>query len=205
MDDLFKVIIWGLIIYFFLKPLFKKKEPVKNAPTSKPQSDSQDKVDLAAKESKPSLASDKNDQYDILREIENMFKGDVKIPESKPQAQEKPVDPYDIYEPTEIKDKDLNLQNDKRLQRDVMDHNPIGYRKVYDEQKAKSRKTTLRGKTEVDSKTEEEAERFVKVLSELDKKSAPQSEFRKKIQNAKSIKDYIIFSEILGKPKALRR
>jgi PHP family Zn ribbon phosphoesterase len=210
MDELIKILIWGAIIFFFLKPLFKKPTPAKKLPTSEPESNSQAYGDLLSKESKPTLSSNSNDQYDILREIETMFKGDTGISQPIPSAQQKSkqIDPYDIYESHEIKDKDLSLNNDPRMQREVEDFNPIGYRPTYDDKRNPDRKSlaTQRGqKRVVDAQTEAEALKFEKVLAGLHKKSSGQSVFRKKIKNSVSIRDYIIFSEILGKPKALRR
>jgi len=199
MDDLFKILIWGLIIFFFLKPLFKKKAPEKKNTVPKPGIDSETYGDLSAKESAPAAISNSKDEYDILNEIQNMFKSDLKIPE---QQKPKQVDPYDIYEPNEIKDKDLNLVNDPRMQREVEDQKPIGYRKTYDKRTLSPQREQKRV---VDAQTEAEAQKFEKVLAGLHKKSAGQTEFIRKMKNPKSIREYIIFSEIIGKPKALHR
>jgi hypothetical protein len=205
MDDLFKIIIWGLIIFFFLKPFFKKPPPEKKDNTAKPKNGSQGYSNSSSKKSDPIPISSSKDEYDILKELENMFKGDIKIPE---QPKAKQADPYDIYKPHEIKDKDLSLTNDPRMQQEVEDFKPIGYRPTYDEKRISNRNNidTQRSQNKVvDAQTEAEALKFEKVIAGLNKKPARQSEFRRKIKNPRSIRDYIIFSEILGKPKALRR
>ena len=205
MDDLFKILIWGLIIFFFLKPLFKKPQPEKKNTGTKPGTDSEPSGSLQAKESATTFQSKNREGYDILEELQNMFKGDLKIPE---QPKPRQVDPYDIYESREIKDKDLSMTNDPRMQREVEDFKPIGYRPTYDDKRNLNKKdlAAQRGqKRVIDAQTEAEAEKFEKVLAGLNKKSANKNEFRRKIKNPTSIKDYIIFSEILGKPKALRR
>jgi len=203
MDDLFKILIWGIIIFSFLRPLFKKKQQDKNIPTTKSRTDSPGYGDLSVKESEPAVLSQKNDDYDILRELQNMFKGNLKIPE---QPKPKQVDPYNIYQSREIKDKNLDLVVDKRMQRNVGDQNPIGSRTTYDDNKISDKEVVVVKRTRViDSKIEAEAQKFEKVLSGLHKKSIVQSEFIRKIKNPATIREYILFSEILGKPKALRR
>ena len=83
--------------------------------------------------------SKKQDEYDILRELENMIKGNLPIPEQPtPKQVEKNVE----YASHEIKDKDLDLVEDKRLQRNVEDKNPIGSRETYDD-KMSNRKALL--------------------------------------------------------------
>lgn len=205
MDDLFKIIIWGIIIFSFLRPLFKKKETPKQSSSSRDEKPDLVSYEQKTAETQPDTFAQKNDDYDILREIEKMFKGDSNIPD---QPKPKQVDPYDIYESHEIKDKDLNKINDPRMEHSVQDQNPIGYRAAYDNEKKLNRKNlaTERGQNRaIDAKTETEAKNFEKVLAGLHKKSTVQSEFRKKIKNPTTIREYVIFSEILGKPKALRR
>ena len=205
MDDIFKILIWGIIIFSFLRPLFKKKETPKQTPSLKGEKPNPVSYEQKAAVTQPDTFAQKNDDYDILREIEKMFKGDSNIPD---QPKPKQVDPYDIYESHEIKDKDLNKINDPRMERSVQDQNPIGYRAAYDNEKNLNRKNlaTERGQNRaIDAKTEAEAKNFEKVLAGLHKKSTAQSEFRRKIKNPTTIKEYVIFSEILGKPKALRR
>lgn len=206
MDDFIKIFIWIAIIFFwFLRPLLKKKVPEKKPDYPKSENDNRVSVEPDLKEYKSDnvVLNQRQDQYDILKEIEKMFGSGANVP--APQPKSKQEDPYDIYESSEIKDKDLSLQVDKRLQRDVMDHNPIGYRKAYDNQKADYRRSTLRNKSKVDAKTATEAQKFEMVLAGLDKKIIAQNKFKSKIKTSTSLKEYILFSEILGKPKALRR
>ena len=205
MDDLFQYLIYGIIIISFLSSFFKKKEQPKQTPLPKvkqPDSISYQQTNTSVE---PEVAAKKNVRYDILREIENMMQGNLKIPE-----QPKPMqgDPYDIYQSHEIKDKDLNLEVDKRLQRSVQDYSPIGSRSTYDEAKISPRKTAPDRQRQVrtpDSKTEASAKAFEKVLAGPRKQRAAVTEFNRKLKNPRTVREYILFSEILGKPKALRR
>ncbi|MEO8232790.1 MAG: hypothetical protein ABI638_10940 [Ignavibacteriota bacterium] len=202
MDNLFQYLIWGIIIFSFLSSFFKKKgQPKPPLQGTKPGGNTsyqavQKPIDLAS-------VTKKQDQYDILHELENMFKGNIKIPE---EPKTKQIDSYDIYASREIKDKDLNLQVDKRLQRNVQDQSPIGSRPTYDEGKSQGRKSVLQKQSrKVDAKIEAGAKEFEKVLAGPQKQRAAVADFNRKLKNPSTVKEYILFSEILGKPKAMRR
>ena len=204
MDDIFKIIIWLVIIYSFVKPFIKKKEPVKPPASTgtKPQNNSQYKTEQV--EPDLSVAAKKQDEYDILRELENMFKGNLKVPE---QPKPTPVSDSSLYKSHEIKDKDLDLVEDKRLKRNIEDRTPIGSRQTYDEKMAnrKVRPDQQRQTGIVDQKIDESARRFESVLTGQQKQRSVLSQFNRKLKNPATVRDMIIFSEILGKPKALRR
>jgi hypothetical protein len=204
MDDLFQYLIYGIIIISFLSSFFKKKEPPKQTPL--PKAKQPDSISYQQKSIKiePEVIAQKKNEYDILRELENMFKGNLPIPE---QQQPKQVDSYDIYQSREIKDKDLDLVVDKRMQRNVEDKNPIGSRPTYDE-KISDRKSGFDKQKQtraVDPKIESSVQAFEKVLAGPRKQRASISDFNRKLKNPSTVREYILFSEILGKPKALRR
>jgi len=204
MDDLFQYLIYGIIIISFLSSFFKKKEPPKQTPL--PRSQKPDSISYQQQSIKvePDMIAQKKDDYDILRELENMFKGNLPIPE---QQKAKPAPQYDEYNSREIKDKDLDLVVDKRIQREVEDKNPIGSRATFDE-KMFDRKTVLdkqRQTRTVDPRIETGAKAFERVLAGPLKQRAAISDFNRKLKNPRTVREYILFSEILGKPKALRR
>ena len=205
MDDLFQYLIYGIIIISFLSSFFKKKEQPKQKPL--PQRQEPDSISYQQKST--SLNSDvavkKNEEYDILRELENMFKGNVKIPDQPIPRQ---ADPYDIYQSNEIKDKNLDLVVDERIHQDVEDQKPLGSRTTYYDKENYGRsnvKVNQKQKRILNPKTEARAEEFEKVLESTRKRKASISEFNRKLKNPANIREYILFSEILGKPKALRR
>jgi len=183
----------------------KKKGPPKQAPL--PRSQETDSISYQQKST--SLNSDvavkKNEEYDILRELENMFKGNLKIPD---QPKPKQVDPYDVYQSHEIKDKNLDLGVDERMQQGVEDQKPLGSRTTYDDKKNYGRSNVAvnqKYKRVIDPKIEDSAKDFEKVLESTRKRKATISEFNRKLKNPSTVREYILFSEILGKPKALRR
>ena len=204
MDDLFQYLIYGIIIISFLSSFFKKKEPPKQTPLPKTKQPDSSSYNRKSVETEPNVLAQKNAQYDILRELENMFKGNLNIPD---QQKPKQVDSYDIYESTEIKDQDLDLVVDKRMQRSVEDKNPIGSRATYDEKISdrtsgfdKQKQTRV-----IDPKIESSAQAFERVLAGPRKQRASISDFNRKLKNPSTVREYILFAEILRKPKALRR
>ena len=131
MDDIFKILIWGIIIFSFLRPLFKKRQTDNKTRAAKPKDDNTQFGDSSVKEYESVPPPTKNDEYDILKEIENMFKGNVGAPQQQ-QTKPKRTDNYDVYESSEIQDKDLSLTQDPRMQRNVEDEKPRSYRSTYD-------------------------------------------------------------------------
>jgi hypothetical protein len=202
MDDLFQYLIYAIIIISFLSSFFKKKEPPKQTPLPKakqPQNTASVKQQEVSDEFS---VSQKKDEYDILRELENLFKGEVNIPQ---QPQPKPPVLEDVYKSREIKDTNLDSRDDTRFSRDVQDKSPLGYRATYDQTIADRKIASGRPSQQVDAKIEASAKEFEKVLAGPRKQRAAITEFNRKLKNPRSVREYILFSEILGKPKALRR
>lgn len=131
-----------------------------------------------------------------------MFKGNVKIPD---QPKPRQADPYDIYQSSEIKDKDLDLVVDERMERSIEGNTQTNKRKSYDKAPSYKNAASLRKAKNIDSKIEIKAKEFERVLESTRKRKAAISEFNRKLKNPVNIKEYIIISEILGKPKAMRR
>lgn len=206
MDDIFSYIIYAIIIISFLSSFLKKKEPVKQSPLPK-NDESRNKLESSGYTSAndPNRSQGKGDSFDILKELEKVFNSDFKIPEpQKPQ----PTDPYDDYRSTAIKDKDLSQTIDPRLQREVEDYKPIGYRPTLDSrQQTDTRRISSLSSTKqaTDSKTAlEELDKSILLAEQKSKKQISRN-FAIKLKSPATLKEYILFSEILGKPKALRR
>lgn len=205
MDNIFEILVFAIIIFSFLSPLFKKKkEQQKNLPTQNNKYGSVGTADSIEQSMKKEgmAVSGKNDDYDILRELENLFKGEIKVPQ---QQKPKPEEQYDEYKSSEIKDVDLDLIVDKRMQRNVEDKMPIGARKTYDEKIADRKDYSTRQTKIINPKIELEAAEFEQVLSGPRKQRDAITDFNRKLKNPRTVREYILFSEILGKPKALRR
>lgn len=208
MDDLFQYLIWGIIIFSFLSSFFKKKEPPKQPlPGTKPKSTESYNEREKNVEYKP--AASKQDDYDILKELENLFKNEVKIPQSNQSNPYKKSEDY--YAGHEIKDRNLETVEDKRTQRYIEKNQPIEERTTLEYKGNLDKLTTLEQlslenpKAKIEAKIESNAAAFEKVLAGHRKQKAAISEFNRKLKNPSSVREFILFSEILGKPKALRR
>ncbi|MDT3697365.1 MAG: hypothetical protein ROY99_13360 [Ignavibacterium sp.] len=200
MDDLFQYLIWGIIIFSFLSSFFKKKEPPKKTPVHKNKTADGNISLRQTSKSEPEVITQKRDEYDILKELENLFKGEINIPKPQPPKVKKSYE----YSETEIEDKNLDLANDTRLQKSVEDRKPIGSRGTYDT-RITSRKTVTSQPKAISPKTEADAKNFERLLSSRNKQRVNVSDVNLKLKNPVTIREYILFSEILGKPKALRR
>lgn len=213
MDDLFQIIIYGIIIISFLSSFFKKKEqPKPPVPGTKPKDSVSYKPQSAG--TQPTYSQQNQDEYDILKEIENLFKGEVNAP--APPKQTQPA-AQDYYRDHEIKERNIESSEDERFYRDVQKRPSVENRLSLEESANLENRTNLERKTaieqlsyakarpKIDSKTEKDAEKFEMVLSALEKRSTKQNQFVRKIKNPVTVREYILFSEILGKPKALRR
>jgi hypothetical protein len=201
MDDLFQYLIWGIIIFSFLSSFFKKKEPPKQSPLPKAKQPDAVNYPKPQTDVERIAVSQKQDEYDILRELENLFKGNADTPK---QNNPPPQQSRDYIE-REIKDEDLDLVVDKRMQQNIEQRRASDSNARTDRRMPQGQNRWERKKTVVDPKIEESAKEFERVLAGPKQQRAKVTEFNRKLKNPRTVREYILFSEILGKPKALRR
>jgi hypothetical protein len=185
MDDIFQILIYIFIIVSFLASLFKKKEKPqdkRNEQTFKPTP--QPRI-----ETRPSQQEDN----DILKEIEKMFKTNIPIPEK-----EKTFQKENLKIPSE------HIKTDEWHQPTQQEHK-ITLSEHTTEMWEDKRKKADEKRKAVNEKIVRQAAMFEKHLT---KTAGEKSEIRKNlIQRFKepaSLKEFIIFSEIIGKPKAVQ-
>lgn len=186
MDNVFEILIYLIIIISFLSSIFKKKQqPQKKPPVQRPQKDDyyQDEVVIPQTE--------KKEEYDILKELEDFFKvgeepGKPQIPIPVPTEQQKVPD---VGEHTRSDNWQTSTESEHYV--DAWERKKSAVKKII---------------SSVDSSIEKKAAMFEESL---EKKETSYSSFalavKSKMKNPSTLKEYIIFSEILGKPKALRR
>lgn len=200
MDDLFQIIIYGIIIISFLSSFFKKKEqPKPPVPGTKPKDSISYKPQSAGKES--TCTQQNQDEYDILKEIENLFKSEVNIPQQNKQ----PAPPQREYINNEISDVNLDKISDNRMQQSLEQKRNLESIARSERKTSIEQQNWTRKKVYVDPKIEATAAEFEKVLAGPRKRQESINEFNRKLKNPRTVREYILFSEILGKPKALRR
>jgi hypothetical protein len=207
MDDLFQYLIYGILIFSFLSSFFKKKEQPKQTPLPKAKQPDSMSYPKLQSDVGDVTASQKQGEFDILRELENMFKGEVNLPPKQSPKQTQ----YEEYAQNKIEDKNLETITDRRTLRNV-DQNPsVEYKQSVEERNYIEPKGTVeqnkwtKKKSKIDPKVEASAKEFEKVLVSTRKRKAAITEFNRKLKNPRTVREYILFSEILGKPKALRR
>lgn len=181
MDNLFEVLIYLLIIISFLSSFFKKKEVPK--PTQKPQS-STEQVPLS--KSSQQQQDIESSGYGILEELESIFDEDLGRPKTTPSKSQ-----YDYYS-----DQIIHHSKEKKYYQNENIENKVSL-----EHQLKFQ----RRKIEIDEKTEKAASAFEEMLNEQFNKKRIVHPLIKKIKNPSLIKDYILVSEILNKPLALRK
>jgi hypothetical protein len=186
MDNIFEILIYGLIIISFLSGLLRKKDKKKKPPVQSPQTQEpiEREVTVTQTQQKP--------EYDILKEIENFFK----VGEQEKGSQQTQTVPPQTVEPMDF---------DEHIETDTW-HQPTASEHKYTDVWKDKQKELMDKKSKIDSGTEEQAVKFEKYLK---KRQTAASEISKKIRskliNPASLKDYIVISEIMAKPKAFRR
>lgn len=187
MDDIFQILIYVFIIVSFLASLFKKREKPqdkKSEPTYKPST-------RPTIETQPSQQED----YDILKEIEKMFKTNIPVPEKE---REKTLQKENLQTSSE------HTRSDEWLKPSQREHKPTFSEHTPEMWEEKRRKTEEKRKA-VNEKIVQQAAMFEKHLTRT---SGERSDIKKsimqKFKEPTSLKEYIIFSEIIGKPKSLQ-
>jgi len=186
MDNVFEILIYVIIIISFLSSIFKKKKQQRQKPPAQqPQQEEYSQAEVSVPQTRP------KEEYDVLKELEDFFKVGE---ESTRQQIPVPVPPE---QPT-IPDMEEHIRTDPWNARTESEH----YVDDWERKKSEVKKII----SSVDSSIEKKAALFE---SSLDKKEATFSSIalavKSKMNNPSTLKEYIIFSEILGKPKALRR
>ncbi len=181
MDNSFvEILFYGFIIFLVLSSLFKKKP--QNKGSEQTQSPDEDEY-----------KNSENENPDILKEIENIF--------DSQKSQNK--NPY-LSRP---EPEDYNLSNEPEEPVPFIENNSDPYRDNISSNNPPAKKDYVSSNVKIlDSYLEKEANKFEKYFS-LNKGNDELiiKNLREKISNKDLLKEYFIISEILGKPKALRR
>jgi hypothetical protein len=193
MDNFFEILIYLFIIVSFLSSIFKKKKTVPQKPdTTIPQKAKEVDIKYSPETEmeSTSVKSSATDEYDILKELEQFFK--VGDPQQKSAPKPQPKIP-----PTRVEQKKKTVEESWRTRTDS-EH-------VYENIWEKRGRDVAERKKEVDSLTSKQAAKFEEMLKEKKGYStAFQRNIYKQLRHPSTLKEYIIISEILGKPKALK-
>jgi hypothetical protein len=185
MDNLFEILIYVIIIVSFLSSIFKKKKQQQQKPPARqPQTDEHYQTEVAV----PQTQS--KEEYNILKELEDFFKvGDEPTERRVPVPQHQP---------------ETVTTDEEHTRREIWQEKTKSEHVADDWERKKSEVKKII--SSVDSSIEKQAAMFEELL---EKKDSSYSSFalavKSKMKNPSTLKEYIVFSEILGKPKAFRR
>jgi hypothetical protein len=201
MDDVFQILLYAIIIISFLSSLFKKKKP-----EQKPKEHTKERTSISfpyenSKDVKIETESGSNYDVDIMKEFERFFKVETEKEATneleRSNETESTQPSLERSTPIEIqqRQKDLERSFNKPTE---SEHK---YTNFWERKKSDLEKKT----SKIDSSIEKQAAEFEKHLpvheqaaSEISKK------IRARLKDPSTLKDYIIISELMGKPKALR-
>lgn len=209
MDDYFQILIYLIIIFAFLNSLFKKRDKKDTPKRPSDYSPPQERNTYSSENEE----NRKQDEYDILNEIEGLFRGEKSFPSDerktesdieKAEMRKVPVEEHteDREWHTEDKewhseDKEWHSESDEWHQESTTEH---------ELDQSWHTMNQNRRIPKIDKTIEKEAEKFEQLLTNLHEEEKFNFEgLRKKLYSPQSLKEFIIYSEILGKPKYLRR
>jgi hypothetical protein len=185
MDNVFEILIYAIIIISFLSSFFKKKQ--KEVPQKGEESE-RDNVEISSIPKPEPMVQQKKevDDYDILREIEKMFK--VETP-SPPIPAPKKIEPARRTEPVIKTDIRKVSAENAPTQSEHAFSKSITYDGQYSKPTPKVKSVAREEKHYVITKP---------VVN-------PYLDLKRKLKDPQTVRDFIVISEIIGKPKALRR
>lgn len=187
MDNFFDILIYLIIIISIVSSFLKKKQPPKKTSERRVQSLEPEQADVQV------LTEQPKEEYDILKEIEGFFK----VGNEKPGAEVTP--------PENVEPKKRMTQIEEQNKSEGW-HTPTASEHVYTQDWEIKERELKEKISQIDSGVEKQAAKFEESLQRKEIASS-QLAFvvKSKLGNPTSLKEYIILSEILGKPKALRR
>lgn len=186
MDNFFEILIYLIIIFSFLSSLFKKKEQEKKPGSTSPVPEREKEFSTSSVES--GMEAKHSESYDVLKEIENIFKENMGIPIPQNQKKNKTIS--------------QQKENDKSEKTFEMNYDSQDEEMVSAESRAIK---SSDGIDKLDEKTIRDAEKFEELLKINSRSGKKKHQIAYKLKNPQTLKEYIIVSEILGKPVAYRR
>ncbi len=193
MEDFFEIIIYLFIIISFVSSFFKKKKKKQQklqVPGS--QVNAQEQAGLLVQQVKPEVKVES--EIDIFKDLEKFFNV------GKPQKEvSKEHNDKEMYEGAKERE-------DYKVVPEESFHKKTSSEHTFVNPWDKKRKEIDKKVGKVDKAIEEQASKFEEYLQIKETAASEISkEIRTRLIDPSSLKEYIIISEIMGKPKSLRR
>jgi hypothetical protein len=196
MDDIFQILIYVIIAISFISSFFKKKKRVQ-PPSDDLQHGKPIQMDEQVIETPPS-PKQKAEDYNIMKEFESFF--NIEETSTPPIKKPEPVhDDKEVYEGVKNRDNYIEVPEDSFHKRTSSEHTFVNPWEV-------KKKEIEKRKESITSEMEERVSVYKETLikKEIAAKEIIQN-IKNRIQNPATLKEYIIISEIIGKPKSLKR
>ena len=195
MDNIFEYLIYGFIIISFISSFFKKKKKI-SLPEEQSHQTLLQRTDIT--EDKfidiPPSQEPKAEEYDILKGIESFFD----VGQSQ-QTQKKVHTDKEMYEGAKDRENYMPVPEKSFHTLTASEHT---FTDPWDVKRKELKKKKERLSPEIEkraSEYEESLKRKESAATEIIK------DINERLKNPTSLKEYIIISEIIGKPKALKR
>jgi len=194
MDNIFEYLIYGFIIVSFISSFFKKKKPIPKKPSSQTPHRRSDITENKITDIPPSQKP-KAEDYDILKEIEGFFNvGQPNQPETKVHNDEK------MYEGAKERENYIPVPEKSFHTTTASEHT------FNDPWDIKTKELEKKKKQDLSPKIEQKASAYEESLIKKDSAATGIiKDINERLKNPSTLKEYVIISEIIGKPKALKR
>ena len=193
MDDFFEILIYLFIIISFISAFFKKKKKSQQKQQAlDSQLNRQEQTQIPVQKTEPQVKEEL--EIDIFKDLEKFFNVDKPQKETSEQHNDK-----GMYEGAKEREDYIAVPEESFHKKTSSEHTFVN---PWD----KKRKEIDIKVAKVDKAIEEQASKFEEYLQKKETAASEISkEIRTRLNDPASLKDYIIISEIMGKPKSLRR
>jgi hypothetical protein len=191
MDDVYQILIYLFIIFFFLSSIFKKRKK------QSPQAGKESQVPQSVSETENltyQQTANEADDYDILKEVEKMFQMD-----STTEKETGPLpDPWEKQKPAPQAEKKITWDRPTASEH-LRTASELKFETEWQKRSLKLKKE----KELVDRQYQKKASEFEELLKSREVvQNIRINRLKERIMNSASLREYILVSEILGKPKA---
>ena len=193
MDNLFEYLIYGFIIISFISSFFKKKKRLPKEPSDQTLHQQMDIMEDKSIDIPPSPER-KAEEYDILKGIESFF--DVGKPK---QTETKVHTDKEMYEGAKDRENYIPVPEKSFHTLTASEH-------TFTDTWAIKRKELEKKKEKLSPEVEKRVSAYEEGLIRKDSAATGIiKDIKERLKSPSTLKEYVIISEIIGKPKALKR
>jgi hypothetical protein len=193
MDNIFEYLIYGFIIISFISSFFKKKKPLPKEPSDLTPHQRTDITQNKIIDIPPSQRP-KAEEYDILKEVENFF--NVRQPQ---QTETKVHNDKQMYEGARDRENFIRVPENSFHTTTASEHS---FTDPWDIKRKELEKSRIKLSPKIEKKISAYEESLIRKESAA---TGIIKDIKERLNSPSSLKEYVIISEIIGKPKALKR